>query len=364
MARNYDIYARRVSASGTVLSWFAVAPHTPQHPYPNNRLAPSVAYDPVNDRYLIVWLYDTAGDGSNWDVHGTFANWDGPIPGLQHFIICDWSTTQDFPDVAYSPVTKEFMIVWMTQHPSVPAYISGRRMTAATGAFPSGGDFTISHVSEARVRPEIAYNSWHNEYLVVYDNTKDILATRYTGNGNPITPIVPLTSGSVEFGIAGWLGDETQPSVDYCRYSDQYLVAWQNPQPDIYARFVNADSTMDGGPLHLDYTSVYETEPQVACSATGDSFLVVWQQQFSSLTGPYGIWGQFVSIHKTLGASIGIMVPTSGVNAYFTQPVIAGGQTNFLTVWEHDRAGTTFQDIHGRLISPFTVYVPLAMRNH
>jgi hypothetical protein len=249
------------------------------------------------------------------------------------------------------------MIVWWTDHPSVPDYISGRRMKASDGSFPStGSDFTISHTTQVRVNPEISYNIWRNEYLVVYDNMEDVFGARFSGKG------VPLAGG--EFGVAAWPGAETLPSVAYCLENDQYLVAWQNPQPDIYARFINGDGALDGGPLHLEYTSVEEVKPKVACSQSGGQFLVTWQQQFSSITGPYGIWGQFVNTDKTLGRNFGIMTPTSGVPAEFTSPVIAGGSVNFLTVWEHDRANTFFQDIHGRLITPYEVYLPLNLSNY
>ena len=41
-----------------------------------------------------------------------------------------------------------------------------------------------------------------------------------------------------------------------------------------------------------------------------------------------------------------------------TEPVVAGGGTNYLTVWEHDRPGTSFQDIHGRLSVTHPVFLP------
>ena len=354
---NRDIYAQRITGQGELKSWFAVGPTAPLNPYNNDRVVPSVAYDPVNDRYLVVWLYDTPGDGSNWDVHGVFVNWDGPIPGLHQFNICDWPTNQDMPKVAYSRAQEEFMIVWMTDHPSVPAYISGRRMDASDGTFPtvSGSDFTIDDLAEVRVRPEIAYNLAHNEYLVVYDNMQDVFATRFTGMGAPLDP--------GEIGIATWPGAEIKSSVAACRETDQYLVAWRNHEPDIYARFIKGDGSFDGDPLHLDNTSVAETEPHVACSQAGNQFLVVWQQQFSSATGPYGIRGQFVNTDKTLGEAFTVMSPTSGVTANFTTPAVAGGNVNYLTVWEHDRAGTAYQDIHGRLITPVKLFLPIMVRN-
>lgn len=261
------------------------------------------------------------------------------------------------PKVAYSRAEEEFMIVWLSEHPTLPAYISGRRMKASDGTFiSSGSDFTINHLTQARVRPEITYNLARNEYLVVYDNMQDVFGSRYTGKG------VLMAGG--EFGIASWPGAETQPSVADCKETDQYLVAWQNDQPDIYARFIKGDGSLDGGPLHLEYTSIEEIKPKVACNSAGNQFLVVWQQQFSSAIGPYGIAGQFVNNDKTLGANFGIMSPTAGITAHFTTPVVAGGNVNYLTVWEHDRASTVFQDIHGRLITPYQMYLPLILRNY
>ena len=219
----------------------------------------------------------------------------------------------------------------------------------------TGSDLTISHATQARVNPEIAYNLARNEYLIVYDNTQDVFGARFTGTG------LPLSGG--EFGIAAWPGAEIQPTVAACQGTDQYLVAWQNPNPDIYARFVSGAGVLDGGPLLLDNTSIAEIYPQVACNATGNQFLVVWQQQFSNSTGPYGIRGQFVNNDKTLGTPFGLMTPTAGVTAEFTTPALAGGTVNYLTVWEHDRAGTAFQDIHGRLITPNAVLLPLVLRN-
>ena len=351
-----DIYAQRISSSGELISWFSITTAA----LPNSKAQPSVSYDPANDRYLVAFTYDFDGTGSDWDLYGRFIPWDGPSASLTEFPICAWTTHQWNPKVAYAWTQQEFLVVWANEYQagSPPMYISGRRVKASDGSFPggTGSDFTISDGTQNRVNPDVAYNLARNEYLVVYDNALDVFATRFTGSA------ASLAGG--EFAIAAWPGAETLPSVDACRETDQYLVAWQNDQPDIYTRFISGDGSLDGGPLQLDSTSIDEIEPQVTCNAAGNQFLAVWQQQFSSTTGPYGIRGQFVNNDKSLGAVFGIMNPTSGVTAEFTTPAVAGGNVNYLTVWEHDRAGTFFQDIHGRLITPYTVFLPLILRNH
>jgi hypothetical protein len=69
----HDIYAQRMSAGGRLLSWFAL---TTVH----SQTSPAVAYDPDNDRYLVVWAYDSYGNASNWDVYGRLC------PGTDHLI--------------------------------------------------------------------------------------------------------------------------------------------------------------------------------------------------------------------------------------------------------------------------------------
>ena len=60
-----DIYARRVSDSGQLLSWFSISAG------PNDRAQPAVAYNAINDEYLVVWMYNANGDGSTYEIWGT-----------------------------------------------------------------------------------------------------------------------------------------------------------------------------------------------------------------------------------------------------------------------------------------------------
>ena len=349
----HDIYAQRITSGGELKSWFAVTAG------PNDRAQPSVAYDPVHDRYLVVWIYDVWGDGSDWDVYGRFIPWNGPSASLPEFNICAWTTKQWNPKVAYGRAQEEFLVVWWTEHPSVPAYVSGRRVFADGSGFPPGDGFTIAvHAAENRVSPDVAYNLARNEYLVTCDNAFDIYAVRLRGDG--------VALGGGEFGIAGWPDTEIRPAVAACEAADQYLVAWQSLQPaghyDLYARFVTGDGMPDSP--HLIYeTSVAEVEPDIACNLNGRQYLVVWQQQYSSAVGPYGVWGRLVYPDGSMGAPFGIIAPTGGITAEFTNPAVAGGHTNYLVAWEHDRAGTSYQDIHGQLISPYAVFLPLVLRN-
>jgi len=357
----HDIYAQRISSNGELKSWFSITTAA----LPNSKAQPSVAYDPVSDRYLVTFIYDYNGAGSDWDLYGRFIPWDGPSASLAEFSICTWSTTHQWnPKVAYAGTQKEFLVVWANEYQAgtLPMYISGRRVKAADGSFfGTGSDVTINDVSENRVNPDVAYNLARNEYLVVYDNAVDVFATRLNSSAAKL--------GGGEFGIAEWPDTEIHPAVDACNQTDQYLVAWQSlqsgTQNDVYVRFVDGDGSFPtgGGPHVIDNTSVHEQNPDVACNSTtsGSMFLVTYEQQYSNITGPYGIWGQFVYQDYSLSSAFGIIDGTGSLDR--TEPAVAGGGANYMTAWEHDR-DASYQDIHGRILSPYAIFLPLVLRNH
>ncbi|MGC9346633.1 MAG: hypothetical protein ACP5JG_00725 [Anaerolineae bacterium] len=349
-----DIYARRVSGQGEILSSFAVAYG------PKDRAYPSVAYDPDHDRYLVVWMFDVNGDGSNWDIRGRFIPWQGPDASLGEFDISTWPTSQRMPKVVYNenPAWPEFLVVWANTPPAIPAYVSARRVFADGSGFPPGDGFTVdSDMADDYFNPDVAYNLARNEYLVVYSvNATDISATRLEGNGNVL--------GGGSFGVAGWPDLEQMPVVAACRTADQYFVAWQSyvngTDFDIYGRYVSgAGST--GSVQHLALRGINEVNPDIACNPGAHHYLVVWQEQYSNLTGPYGVSGRMIHTDGTKNGDFIVVAPYTGVER--TTPTVAAGPPGYLVVWEHDRFGTAYQDIHGRLVWPAVVYLPLGMRN-
>jgi hypothetical protein len=351
-----DIRAARVSEQGELISWFTVA--TGAGSDNHIRAQPSVAYDPINDRYLVVFIHDIWGDGSDWDVDGRFIPWDGPSAYLTEFPISNWNTHQWNPKVAYGRAVEEFLVVWANEYQAgtPPMYISGRRVKADGSGFPGGtSDLTISNPTENRVNPDVTYNLARNEYMVVYDNAVDIFGIRLTGD-------LGHNFGG-EFVIAGWPSVEIRPAVAACQGADQYLVAWQSDQSAsndaIYARFIGGDGTLAGVHLIADSTGP-EREPDVACNQAGNQYLVAWQTIYVS--DKYGIMGRLVHPDETMDA--GFVIVDASWTAGRTEPVVAGGYTNYLVAWEHERDGTSYQDIHGRLITPYTLFLPLVVRNY
>jgi len=341
-----DIRGARIGQYGQVLDTFVISEGL------HDRAQPSVAYDPASQRYLVVYAVDAFGDGSDWDIYGRFIPWDGPEAATIEFPIVTWETKQWNPKVVYGSTQNEFMVVWWTEHPSVPAYTSGRRVAAA-GGFPDNA-FTIAvDGSENRVNPDIAYNVARNEYLVVTDNGVDVFGTRLRGDGQSL--------GGGEFGIAGWPSTESHPSVAACRAADTYLVGWQSLEGadyNIFARYVDGDGTPQS--VHqIDATTGDEIAVDVSANHAGTQFMLAWQTLYAS--DKYGIWARTASTQAELGEQFVVVHATNSRDR--TAPAVAGGHSGYMTVWEHDREVSGQQDIHGLLTSPHALQVPLVFRN-
>lgn len=323
-------------------------------------MAPSVAYDVVNDRYLVVWVYDIKGDGTDWDVYGRFIPWNGPDAGLTDFAICTWNSNQAHPGVAYARAAEEFLVVWMNAPLGQPSYISARRVFADGSGFPPGDGVTVSSGTELRDYPDVAYNLARNEYLVTWDVEKsgtglDIYGVRLSGSG--------VELGGGEFAIAGWPAGEERPSVAACSQADQYLVAWQSDEDTggtdyaIYARYLAGDG-VPGNVFLVDDSTSPDVEVDVTCDNAGQRYLLAWQTRYTNLK--YGIWARVVYPAGTRDPLFEVISagPTQGRE----YAAVSGGRATYLVAWEHRRNDGTNLDIHGRLLRD-AIHLPLVLRS-
>jgi hypothetical protein len=352
---DHDVYARRVSSTGSVLNEFAVSTGS------YNQMNPSVAYDPINDRYLVIFVYDYDGTGRDWDIVGRFIPWDGPNQGLVDFSICNWSSNQRHPELVYGRAMEEFLATWTNAPEGQPTYISARRIYANGTGFPDD-PFLITSGPEYRDFSDVTYNLHRNEYLVTWDVDKgsgnlDIYGKRLDGYGNTLTGGDPPVLG--EFPIAGWPALEKWSAVAACEKADQYLVAWQSDkgtgQADfaIYARYLNGDAFPVYITLIVD-TSQYDVNVDVACNAFGDRYLLAYQNLY--VGGDYGIWARTAFPNFSLGPEFEVIGPHQDADREFA--AIGGGSSNFLMAWEHDRDFGVNKDIYGRIIG-YSLNLPL-----
>lgn len=349
-----DIYAQRISATGELISGFVVASGT------YNQKHPSAAYDPIYDRYLVVWAYDINNDDSDWDIHGRLIPWNGPLANLEDFSIYSKSSShQVLPQVVYAQATQEFMVVWVN-NPGVSATtIGGRRITASNGTFPTPDGVTIASGADYFDFPDIAYNLHNNEYLVVWHvftgDVGDIYGVRLSGDG--------VALGSGEFGIAGWPAREIYPAVAACDQANQYMVAWQSDQDTnggdyaIYARYLDGNAT-PGNVYLIDDTDNLETQVDISCDDAGEQYMLDWQRRNNNLK--YGIWAKVAHTTELFDPSFEIVSPGASESREYS--AVGGGRGSILFAWMHETSTDTGYDIHGRLYSYYGLYLPVTIR--
>lgn len=353
------VYAQRVSANGRLLDKFLVASNIN-----SQQMEPAVAYDSIHDRYLVVFTYNSLGDGISWDIYGRFLPWNGPSSGLLDFAICTWASDQRHPSIAFAQSAQEFLVTWTAVSSGQPSYISARRILSA-GGFPAGDAFTVSSGTEYRNFSDVAYNLAQNEYLVTWQIDKgsdnfDIAGVRLDASGQPLSGGDSYQIG--EFSIAGWPDREILPAVAACHDADQYLVAWQSDVGTegtdyaIYARYLSGGAVL--GSIHLVRNTISpQIHADISCDAYGTKYLLTWSEKYAS--GASGIWARFAYPVETLDPAFEVVAP--GPLTDRLHPTVIGGKRYFLTAWEHYRDGNTNLDIHGRLIG-FFLYLPIVIK--
>ncbi len=235
--------------------------------------AAEAAYDPILNRYLVVW--NSGYDGSR-DVVGRFIPSDGPSLSYPEFTIASSAPDRFNPTVAYCPSLAEYLVVWENHGPASPTRIAAQGW-AADGSGPITSELIITDASIHRAKPQIAWNESVSEYLIVYEKTLaggevDIWATRLSWSGAVL--------GS-EIGVAGWPGPEIEPDIASCRESS--LVVWKGgtgTDSKVYSRSIDGNGTVGTIVSNLSGSQSNHKLPSVSCNENGAEFLVAWLESF------------------------------------------------------------------------------------
>jgi hypothetical protein len=343
-----DIYARRVSRSGQLLSWFAVSTAS-------NCKHPALAYNHTNDQYLVVWSqYNTAD--ARWEIYGRLIPWDAPGTNTA-FLIAAWSSMNlELPVVSWNSYRNEYMIAWQTSLVSTGQLLGiGRRRLSPTGGLLSNADYITGMGTTNQGSPDISYNLAADGYLVVWVEPGTSAINVYGGRLNREGTL----QGS-KFAVEASSNEQQKPSVT-TNEQDRYMVVWQEEVSgdwDIHGKEFNSAT---GAPLPTMYLiairyGVDETTPDVACSGSDWEYLTVWQETTPSGESLQAVrWGPNVTSYNFAVAAGGF-----GDNK---NPAVAADTPGYLIAyeWKSWTPGSD-SDIFAHLWWPEDLYVPLLLR--
>ena len=137
---------------------------------------------------------------------------------------------------------------------------------------------TLAADEVSQIEPAVAYNSVHNEFLVVWyaypatGSPFDIVGVRVDSSGLPLRP---------SFVISDVSGIEYEPDVAYDPAADHYLVVWTSdnngPDYDIVGRFIPWDGPSPAFPVfEIQAGTPDQASPSVALNPDAGEFLIAW----------------------------------------------------------------------------------------
>jgi hypothetical protein len=347
---------------------------------------PALSYSSTEGQYLVVWEGDDDSGALIDEEFEIFGQQVDSATGAEiaadvRLSTMGGDTLYDAfnPAVAYNTVENHYLVVWEGEDSSGGLVngeyeIFGRRVDRASGAV-IGGDVRLSDMGpdanpnyEAH-DPAVAYDVANNLYLVVWygdDNTGGLVNGEYEIFGQRVdgTSGVEI-GGDFRLSDMGPDGDPSysafDPAVAYNSAEDQFLVVWEgddgsgalaNSEYEIFGQQVDAATGAEvGEDLRLsdmgpDGDPLYDaSQAAVAYNSTDDQYLVVWEGDDDSdglLDNEHEIFGQRVD--GATGGEIGTdyrlsdMGPDGSPSYGAFTPAVAYNSTEgqYLVVWEGD----------------------------
>lgn len=382
--------------------------------------SPAVAYNPVNNQYLVVW----AGDDDNnflvdeeFEIFGQRVNAQNGLELGSDIRLSDMGPDSSpeydalLPDVAFNSVNNEYLVVWVGDDDTAPFVnnefeVYGQRVSA-TGTQVGTNDFLLSDMGVngspdfAADEPAVAYNNNANEYLVIWsgddnvpplvDGENEIFGQRVSGatgqevgaNDMRLSDAGPDGSGSY---------DAESPDVAYNSNSNEYLVVWSSEddqgnmvkgEVEIFGQRLNASNGFAVGAndfrishMAQDGNVLYGAlVPQVSYSPKVNEYLVVWQGDNNAaglVDDEFEVFGQRLD---AAGGPVEAMVQLSDMGGngdvahVALDPAITFASTTgeFLVVWSGDddtgeEALNGFEIFGQRFGATRSVFLPLIMK--
>ena len=252
------------------------------------------------------------------------------------------------PAVAANPVDQEFLAVWEDQRKGVFKDIYGQRVKK-DGSL-AGTDFAISTGADHQQNVAVSYNSTKNQYLVVWQDHRGTGKSQTDIYGQLVSHDGKLVGGN--FVICDHPADNYRPAVAYNVGDDEFLVVWQDfrssPSTDIYGRRVSSAGALLGGEIAVSSATTSEYNPDVAYMASGNTYLVVWDDWRNLSVSKRDVYAQLVT---SAGTPSGGNFAVSVAPDYQGEPSVASGTQNFLVTFDDARnkpgAG---KDIYAQLV--------------
>ncbi|NJL74307.1 MAG: T9SS type A sorting domain-containing protein [Saprospiraceae bacterium] len=358
-----EIWGQRINAvNGSLIgNNFRISDMGPDNQTSYGASAPEVAYNRVNNTYLVVWYGDdnTAPLVVNEaEIFGQLLDADGNAIGTNDFRISSMGDDSEsnpllrreydakFPALTYNATNNEFLVVWYGDDVvNEDIEIWGQRINANTGA-EIGNDFQISMIdlnnaTHVNDDPSVIWNSDNNEYLVTWHagnfDTKvyEIIGQRVSATGT-------LTGSN--FMISNSDGKAREAAAAYNPNDNEYLVIWASNEGSSEYRINGQRINATGTAIDSDFLISTNGEDviryldthvaAIAYDAMKNEFSIVWSGEASS--NDYQVYNNFVAGGTSTVIGSELKISSVGGNADSPpSPAVALNHNaqQYLAVW-------------------------------
>ncbi|AOW78628.1 hypothetical protein A3Q34_18365 [Colwellia sp. PAMC 20917] len=310
---------------------------------------PDVTYNAINNEYLLVWEgSDNTGIlvASEFEVYGQrILSTTGAEIGSNDFRISDMGNDGDAdfdalrPAVSHNEINNEYLVVWGGENQGLVDEweIYGQRIDGASGTAMGTNelginDFRISDMGTdgstlfSGFEPDIAFNRFNNEYLVVWegeDNTGTLVSGEFEIFGQRLLGETAAETGTNDFRISDMGTDGNTSfetfgaSVSYNKVNNEYLVVWSGEDNtgllvdgefEIYGQRLIASSGVEVGTndfrisdMGTDGDADFDAlNKAIAYNPENNEYLVVWEGENQILISEFEIYGQRIEINLGL----------------------------------------------------------------
>ena len=202
----------------------------------HNHGLPVVAHNTTSNQYFVVWTSHDENDPER-DLYGQIMN-DQAIPYMDPFLITTAAGSHGEPAVVYNATADEYMVAW-TNLVGTETYLVGQHVasdgTLLDNPFTVSEDeslpdvnFKITDGNYPPYYPKLAYNSFRNEYLVIWlwlhPDGFGIYGQRFTFDGLPLGNSDSTDAFPIMTTLQSDYSSQEYPAVAYNSHDDEYLV--------------------------------------------------------------------------------------------------------------------------------------------
>ncbi len=345
-------YARRLDINGKPIGDVFVLSNIV-----TNQVHPFVVYNGTDDVYFVVWMYDVSMTGSRYEIWGSILPWNATTCSdpfrIAHFE--DPALDLWYPSAAWNSLHNEYLVIWDARFENNHNSIGFQRVDSDETLLTSG---TITIV-KAPHESDIVYNSTADQYLVVWTRKIDDVSLYNYIQGALLNWDASIYD--IDALIYGECEDQGNPAVATAMsYYNIAFSCWYHDDPVLPSWVFSNIYDLNLQFLDFKFWASLNFEvlnPDITAKGSDGEWLFTWEMIETTGNTIKGFRYKYPSTH---GSDV---YQINDVSWYYRDPaVIGGGPGYLLTYTGRDSDPNHWQHIYATKIWQYADFLPLVFK--